>query len=330
MKQRNSEKEDLLKRYLNGSLLVHDEKELGDWIKQSTANKSYFQNYVRSNKPDIIDIGRLEMALAETKQRILPNSHDQSRATRNTFNMGWRRYLEIASVLLLGILLKSLFDLAFSPNTLNNPAYCQIETLVGQKSKAVLPDGSIVWLNADSEIQFNTDFSNKRQVRLKGEAYFEVEKDSLNKFEVVTNDFNIVVHGTRFNVMSYDDFSYTQTTLVEGCVEVKQGDQQIMMEPGEQLRYQDGKFRKTKVAAEKAVAWKSNKLVFEGVEFAEIVRRLERWYGVEIIVENERLLKHNFTGAFKNEETIFQVLDAMQYFLEFQYDNKEFRKVIIK
>jgi ferric-dicitrate binding protein FerR (iron transport regulator) len=118
--------------------------------------------------------------------------------------------------------------------------------------------------------------------------------------------------------------------LVVGCVEVKQGDQQIMMEPGEQLRYQDGKFRKTKVAAEKAVAWKSNKLVFEGVEFAEIVRRLERWYGVEIIVENERLLKHNFTGAFKNEETIFQVLDAMQYFLEFQYDNKEFRKVIIK
>jgi ferric-dicitrate binding protein FerR (iron transport regulator) len=188
-----------------------------------------------------------------------------------------------------------------------------IETPNGGKSQVVLPDGTKVWLNAASSLRFPTKFaSNLREVDLTGEAYFEVSSNKKSPFYVHTSDMSIRVTGTQFNVMAYSNETVTETTLVEGSVEVQHQSQRMYLSPGEQctkLRRAD--FSKKQVDVDGAIAWKNGLFHFDNAEIETVMKQLARWYDVEIEYSSGIPNTH-FGGYISRESKLSSVLKMLE------------------
>jgi transmembrane sensor len=164
-------------------------------------------------------------------------------------------------------------------NKINIPA--------GGQYQLVLPDGSKVWLNAKSSLQYPTSFEGKQQrnVELEGEAYFEITHNRRQPFIVKAGDQEIEVLGTHFNVNAYTDEPYKRTTLLEGSVQVSTGKKTILLRPGEQSQLSATGITVGGVNAEKAVAWKDGKMAFRKTDIRQVLREISRWYDIEIEYE---------------------------------------------
>ncbi|QEH42456.1 FecR domain-containing protein [Chitinophaga sp. XS-30] len=163
-----------------------------------------------------------------------------------------------------------------------------ITTPKGQQFQIALPDGSAVWLNAGSSIRFPTVFSgNERRVAVTGEAYFEIRQDAQHPFiATLRNGDEVVVLGTKFNINAYDNESHVYTTLLEGSVRVQAGNDRKVLQPGQQARSGSGDLKVLNVDAEKALAWKDGAFDFEDVPLAEAMRQIERWYDIDVVIED--------------------------------------------
>lgn len=159
-------------------------------------------------------------------------------------------------------------------------------TAKGQTYGFTLPDGTKVWLNADSRISFARQFTKKtRELFLEGEAYFEVAKDKKHPFIVATNGQQIEVLGTHFNVNSYKDESGTATTLLEGSVKIKAGNQQKIITPGQQAFNRSGTIAIRDVDVDNVLDWKNGDFYLNHIEFKTAMRKIARWYDMEIIYD---------------------------------------------
>jgi transmembrane sensor len=224
----------------------------------------------------------------------------------------------------------------------------EISTRYGSKTtNIVLPDGSRVWLNAGSKITYDKDFGEAtRDVKLVGEAYFDVIHNSLKPFIIHTRVMDIKVLGTEFNVKSYPDEKTTETSLIRGSIEVTFNDrraEKIVLKPNQKLVVSnenppDPVFVPKKLRLKKdtpiinlshlnyfsldstilETSWVNNRLVFEDESFAEISTRMSRWYGLDFYFDDEETKNLRFTGNFKNE-TINEALKAMQITADFKF-----------
>jgi ferric-dicitrate binding protein FerR (iron transport regulator) len=195
----------------------------------------------------------------------------------------------------------------------------------------VLPDGSKVWVNSESRLSYPSDFmSGDRKLRLTGEAYFEVAKKQGENLVVETKDYSVSVLGTRFNVMAYPDFNRTETSLIEGKIEIKKDEQTIPVVPGQILTYAENQFKIKSDNTKLTTRWKDDVFDFDKISFRELIIRLERWYDVKIEVKNPELNKIIYSGVFKNEETIWQVLQTFELTLPIRYERVDFRKFVIE
>lgn len=202
-------------------------------------------------------------------------------------------------------------------------SYNKISTPKGGQYQVILPDGSKVWLNAGSSLRFPTAFiGNERQVELTGEAYFEVAKltipspsgggHKLVPFIVQTNDVNIEVLGTHFNVMAYANEKSVNTTLLEGSVRVSQltTHNSQLLTPGQQAKV-NGSIQLVNVDTEEVVAWKNNLFQFNGADIQTVMGQIERWYDVEVDYEGEMPSKH-FTGIISKNINVSKVLGMLE------------------
>jgi len=162
----------------------------------------------------------------------------------------------------------------------------------GGQYRVILSDGTKVWLNAKSEITFPAEFvGNSRNVKLSGEAYFEVAKNKVKPFFVHTPQQEIKVLGTHFNVNAYGNEQHINTTLVEGRIKVSNGTAgtSVMLEPGQQAQAGGRSATDIKVVynadIEKITAWKNGLFNFNGATLHEVMRQLERWYDIEVVYE---------------------------------------------
>ncbi len=155
----------------------------------------------------------------------------------------------------------------------------------GGRYQLVLSDGTRVWLNAESSIEYPVTFSGKeRLVRISGEAYFEVAKDAAKPFRVSVNDVVVEVLGTHFNVNGYRDEPFTSITLAEGTVKVSSGADEKLLKPGEQARVNGrGETSVTPANLEEALAWKDGKFLFTKAPVESIMRQVARWYDARIV-----------------------------------------------
>lgn len=210
----------------------------------------------------------------------------------------------------------------------------------GTRSHIKLADGTVVWLNADSELKYPLRFrGNKREVYLKGEAFFDVAKDASRPFIVHTEAMNINVLGTSFNIKAYPDDSTSETTLITGEVEVElkdRSEKKIRLRPAEKLVITNGVdsvqslipkagpviikptyFSKDDSAIIET-AWVDNKLIFQDESFDHLASRMERWYNVSIRFENTAIQQLRFTGIF-SKEPLGQALEALKLTENFNY-----------
>lgn len=163
--------------------------------------------------------------------------------------------------------------------------YNAIETPKGGQYQINLPDGSKVWLNAESSLKYPAIFSGTaRKVELTGEAYFEISPNKLRPFKVVSAGQVVEVLGTHFNINAYSNESMIRTTLIEGSVKVSESSANTVsyLKPGEEASNKKGEILIRSANVEQAMAWKNGNFQFNDMYLVDIMRQLERWYDVEI------------------------------------------------
>ncbi len=205
------------------------------------------------------------------------------------------------------------------------PVFNTIETPVGGKYQLNLADGSKVWLNSSSSIRFPIFFSkDKREVELKGEAYFEVSKDSKRKFSVRSGIQTVEVLGTQFNINAYSDEKSIKTTLFEGeirVIDLKTNNSKLL-KPGEQSNV-DQSIQIRRIDTQTEIAWKEGYFHFKKADIETVMRQLGRWYGVTARYEGN-LPEHHFSGAISNNLTLLEVLEILEKSnIHFRLDGKE-------
>jgi ferric-dicitrate binding protein FerR (iron transport regulator) len=177
----------------------------------------------------------------------------------------------------------------------NELVYNTMSTPKGRQYHLTLPDGTNVWLNSQSSIHYPTRFSgNERKVNIEGEAYFEVARNSAMPFKVVIGDKATVnVLGTAFNVNAYDNEPQIATTLVEGSIKIaeeKSPAAPVILQPGQQARVAQSQQNASGIEVllhpdmEKALAWKNGQFYFDGATLPEIMRQVERWYDIQVVL----------------------------------------------
>lgn len=230
----------------------------------------------------------------------------------------YRNPLSIAAsvLILLTIGVASLY-LYFTSNS--NPVI-EVVAEKGQRKELTLPDGTRVWLNSDTKLTYNRDFSDKfREVNLVGEAYFNVVKDSKRPFIVRTSQLSIKVLGTVFNVKSYPNDYTIETTLVAGLVSVQKNEDikknlsPVLVKPQQKavFFYEANDIRVVPVNIDKTTSWRKGKLVFDNETIDGVVNSLERWYGLNIQVLGQYKPSDRFSLTIK-DENIEEVINLLQ------------------
>ena len=181
----------------------------------------------------------------------------------------------------------------------------------GGEYKIVLADGSQVWINSQSVLEFPSRFTGgERRVKLKGEAYFEVSRNESKPFVVEVEDKEVRVLGTQFNTSDYKG-SFV-TTLVSGKVQVRVGDADYILHPSMQARVESGKVVVEKVDIKEFTAWKDGLFVFKKKRLQDVLDILSRWYDVDVFYQNLDLQDLHFTGTIQRHSNIADVLKFLE------------------
>ncbi|MGQ8335185.1 FecR family protein [Sunxiuqinia sp. A32] len=233
-----------------------------------------------------------------------------------------------AAVFLLAFIVGVLFQ-NIVVSDFKDLSYNKIEIDWGQMSKMTLSDGTIVWLNAGATLEYPTAFNSKnRIVSLEGEAQFKVVHNDNIPFEVVTETGIVKVYGTTFNVKSYDDDSEMAVTLIEGKVTVENmdGSQLAILNPSEQIIIDKitGETIIKKVDTKFYSSWIDGKILLEQTKLADLVKSLERWYNVEIIISDESIGDIEVSGTIIKGKPIDLFLKILKRMYGVQYELKPF------
>ena len=257
---------------------------------------------------------------------------DSSADFERLFNELWKKIIEqeqkekskvrwlmpairAAAVLVIGIVMGVLVNNLGKKEAVS---YYTASCPKGSVSSLVLPDNTLIYLNADSEVKYSIDGKNGvREVFLNGEAWFDVAKNPEKPFFVYTSTYDVEVTGTQFNVKAYEAENYVSTTLEEGEVKITASENfkledELTLKPGQQAVFdKEQKVLKVQeVNTEWYTSWKNNKLIFVNMKLRELQVLLERKYGVDIVIKNDSLLNLHFDGIIKNE-TILEIMEIL-------------------
>jgi ferric-dicitrate binding protein FerR (iron transport regulator) len=330
--------DELLVRYLTETVSAEENGQMEQWCAMSAENqKTLEQLYFALQASDRLRVMKSvnhNKALLKLKDRI----QREEKATRR--RMVFLHLQRIAAALLLPVLAVSVWLLL---QTDEAPVqYVELRSNPGMVASFELPDGSKVWLNGGSSLRYPTVFNgSNREVRMSGQGYFEIAHNARQPFSVRTGEsFSLEVLGTSFNIAAYDDENIIETTLVEGSIRLKllQDGKMVqrMMKPNEKIIYvkneesietttvvpqneqkanvatNDTKPESVKVAVvdpQYDIAWKDNRLLFRNHPMEEVIRTLGRYFNVQFVVKNEKVMESEITGNFSNE----QLPQVMEY-----------------
>lgn len=214
-------------------------------------------------------------------------------------------YQQIAALLLIPILLLGVLWLLFK-----KPMECEVVATIhspeGTRTSFVLPDGSTGWLNSGSALSYPVNFAHSREVNLVGEAFFQVKKQHGQTFKVRTQSLLVQVLGTQFSVSAYENDKQPSVILKEGSVQILDLNEHpsYRMKPNERFVYQveENKAVVSEVNAQELTSWKDGLLQFRGESLEEVMKKLARWYNVDIEIRDARLKEYSFKATFKDEQ----------------------------
>lgn len=204
----------------------------------------------------------------------------------------------------------------------------EIHSPPGTRTMFYLPDGSKGWLNGNSSLEFPTEFRrNERKVNLRGEAYFEVESDLKKQFIVSGPHVTVTSYGTSFNVLAYPDDLVSEITLASGHISVYgtangKNYNSRSLHPNQMYIFDQNAYtsKTIPVDADQVIAWKDGKLIFRNEPMTDVVKRLSRWYNVDIIIRDEVLESYNYLATFE-DETLEEILRLLQISAPIKYED---------
>jgi ferric-dicitrate binding protein FerR (iron transport regulator) len=202
--------------------------------------------------------------------------------------------------------------------------YNEIQVPNGEKSMVALYDGTKVWLNSGTTLKYPATFSSQnRSVFVEGEAYFDVAKDETKPFVVHAGEMEIKVFGTKFNVYSYPADKLLHATLEEGQVSVSiaGSNQNFKLEPGEQFSFSKNPKTSSLVKVDTGLytSWKENILKVEDAALFEVLKKMERWYGVKFIIDENLDTSDRYTLSIKTE-SLREILKVLSLTTDMKYE----------
>ncbi len=313
----------LLHKFYKGSITDQELKELFFWLNSEQGSQEYEK---LSNKKwlfgefktfEDIDSNTL-FSRIETKMK-------------EKHHLGRKHYLirirNAAAIFILGLMLPVVYYFAMNPKETRQVVYLK-ESISNEKvRKMILPDSTAVWLMSGSTISYPSDFTgNKtRNVRISGEAFFDVAKDSMHPFILNIGEIGLKVVGTSFNVMNYGDENQIQVVLKSGKVDLYKGkykpeNQFVHLNPGQLVAYKkdNPKFMISNVDVAKYTSWTEGILLFHDDPLADVLKKIGRWYNIDIEINDPAVSNFPFTATIKNEN-LDQLIDLLQYSTPFKY-----------
>ncbi len=289
-----------------------------DFIMQTFSDDSNEESLRELSRTHWDQTTNEKLDLRHILQKIHQNIQKKDSGSNSNKLIMW--YNRVAAVLLVPILVSSIY---FGINYYQaNQLYSEIRAPKGSKVQFLLPDGSTGYLNGGSSLSYTANFKKNRKIELNGEAYFEVEKDKKHPFLVQTDLADVEVLGTTFDVRAYKADDEILTTLVEGSVKVfnKNSRETSLLKPGQQNRIElkSGKMTNTTVNTNYYTSWKEAILRFDGTPFAEVLKQMERWYGVEFIIASPIANTQKYTMTIKTE-SLREVLQLMSLTTDFNF-----------
>jgi transmembrane sensor len=241
----------------------------------------------------------------------------------------YQTFSKVAAILIIPLLLLSVyfyFNPAQTTNQLASNTFREIYTKPGTRTQIDLPDGTRVWLNDGTTFRYPERFTGtQREVFVNGEAYFEVKSNPENPFVVNNPMMNTVVSGTHFNLNAYSSDNYFEATLLEGKIHLENENKNLEMKPGEQVQF-DSQLEKVvqrTVDPKNAAAWVDGKLIFKDEKIGTAIKKLARWYNVEIILTDPEITNYLMTATIQDEK-LDQSLKLIALALPVKF---EFKKV---
>ena len=305
----NTMSEELMNRYLNGTLSQAEERELLAWVKESEDNLKVFKQFLADHQFSQSLGDETSQAWAKLKVKLA--SQPERKSSRVLQLPRWVRVAAIAVIALFaGFFVNQFLQPDMSALALN-----EIVVPNGEKAQVRLSDGTVVYLNAGTTFSYPAAFSQKqREVILVGEAFFEVSKDRSKPFIIETPDFDVRVTGTSFNLKTYPEDHENSLTLHSGSVEITQAGKNYQLNPGDQYTLntetQQASVGKGNLA--KSRLWNEGGIYLENLDLEEIARVLERKFDVELIIAKEELKVIRYNGQFKAHESLEEVLHVIQ------------------
>ena len=295
--------EEILPRYCSGEATVEECRMVEEWIGQSD------ENYRIVKQMYTIDqvMGTVQMESKVDMEKALASvSRKMSKAPSH---ITWFTWVQRAAAILFIPLLIAFAIQNFTPSPTEVAQMIEVKTNPGMTTTVDLPDGTKVYLNSESSLTYPSFFSkDKRDVKLTGEAFFEVQKDPEHRFIVSgPHHTQIEVLGTSFNVEAFERDSFISTTLVEGKVRFAyQKNRQpatVDMKPGQKLMYDttSSQVKLLPTSGETETAWKDGKIIFQATPLPVALRMLEKRFNVTFVLSNNRLRGEAFNGSFTNQ-----------------------------
>lgn len=322
----------LIQRYCKGDYSKEDLIRIKKFLESNEVDEEFIKTlklqWDLCDGSEIGDKERFAGILQEIRKALAEGGATRTAPVKKKFSIGF--ISKVAAVLLIPVLV-AVFVLQQKRNDhLSAQDLHTISTSRGSLKTVVLPDGSKVWLNAESSLSYaESDFNDKqRLVHLKGQGYFEVTKNPLKPFVVQGKSLLVKVLGTKFNFSTYDEDPKVSVTLLEGSVALapsnKQSQLLCRLVPDQKAVFDksQGKLVVEEVNASNAKEWTSGALVFEDEELIQIARELERHFDIKVQFENESIKHLKFFGRFKTGQSLDAVLGIMVSEQRFDYERK--------
>ena len=317
-KQETNKMRDIAFRYFEGRLVSEEEKILFDFLQGGDVNVQFFRNWedewLVASQNSLI----LENKWNRLSGRLQAKQLFVTRKKTKLYDY-CKRVFPYAAIFILGVMSSLLIYIWNEMSDKESDYLAQSEYFVprGSQSRILLPDGSEVWLNSDSRLKYDKSFGDKtRSVYVEGEAMFDVTGNKEIPFIVKNERMEVTVHGTMFNVKSFKEDSISSVELMRGAVSVNYhfSPQDVTLIPGERLviNLKKKEAQKEKFDVESHLLWHDGILSFCDEPLSEIVKKLERRFGVNIIIKSETLKARRYYLTFVNDETIEQILDKMK------------------
>lgn len=308
---------ELLQKYIAGNATEAEKQRVTKWIQENPEN---MREYMAQRKLH-------DMVLWRTEPVAEENSRERKHFSLRGVCMEAAKIAAVLAIVLLGT-----HYWTGKHQVPEDKTWQSIYVPAGQRAELMLADGTKVWLNSRSTLTFPGSFKgNIRNVKLDGEGYFAVTKNVEQPFIVETNKCNVKVLGTEFNVMAYAADSVWETSLLEGAVEILvpgSNNSGMRLEPNMMASLKGNRLVKGRIKEVDYFLWREGLLCFNDISVRDMIEKLKLYYGVDIVVNNTRILKNRYTGKFRTKDGVEHVLKVLKLNNKFTYTKDDETNVI--